>query len=93
MQTIKIKNGPDPDELARLGVTDWPIWSKEVSRFDWTYDEQETCYILEGAVTVTPQGGEPLSIGPGDLVTFPRGLSCVWDVTAPIVKHYRFETG
>jgi hypothetical protein len=27
----------------------------------------------------------------GDLATFPAGLSCTWDVHAPLRKHYRFE--
>lgn len=92
MQKITVKKGLSMEELESLGIKDWPIWTKEVSRFDWTYDSQETCYIIEGAITVTPEGGTPVSIEPGDLVTFPRGMSCVWEVTAPVSKHYRFET-
>jgi uncharacterized cupin superfamily protein len=93
MQTITIRSGLSPEELESLGVNDWPIWTRAVSRFDWTYDNQETCYILEGAITVTPEGGDPVSIVAGDLVIFPQGMSCVWEVTAPVSKHYRFETG
>ena len=26
----------------------WPIWSCEVSEFDWEYDQKETCLIIEG---------------------------------------------
>ncbi len=81
---------PSPEEMERLGVRDWPIWSKEVSRFPWTYDVQETCYFLEGEVVVTPEGGEPVSMGAGDLVTFPAGLTCTWDIRKPVRKHYRF---
>jgi len=88
---ITIKTNPTADELQVLGVTSWPIWTKEVSRFDWSYDTEETCYVLEGAVTVTPEGGEPVSIHAGDLVTFPKGMRCVWDISAPIRKHYRFD--
>jgi len=29
-------------------------------------------------------------IGTGDLVTFPKGLSCQWEVRSPVRKHYRF---
>ena len=39
---------PDEQKLEELGVGSWPIWEKEVSRFDWYYDDKETCYILEG---------------------------------------------
>ncbi len=91
MQDIHVIHQPEPQRLAELGVEDWPIWSCEVSRFPWTYEAQETCYILEGRVIVTPEGGAPLTIGVGDLVTFPAGLRCTWDVHAPIRKHYRFD--
>jgi uncharacterized cupin superfamily protein len=88
---INIKTNPTADELEVLGVADWPIWTREVSRFDWSYEAEETCYVLEGTVTVTPEGGEPVTIHAGDLVTFPKGMRCGWDISAPIRKHYRFD--
>jgi len=45
---------------------------------------------LEGDVTVTPDEGEPVNFGAGDLVTFKEGLSCTWHVKKPLKKHYRF---
>ncbi|UCH54465.1 MAG: DUF861 domain-containing protein, partial [Pseudomonadota bacterium] len=41
-------------------------------------------------VTVTPEGGKPVRIVEGDLVTFPQGMSCTWDIHVPIRKHYDF---
>jgi len=80
----------DDNELEKRNVKSWPIWAKEASRFDWTYDSQEECYFLEGAVTVqTPEGD--LALKKGDFVTFPKGLSCVWEVSQPVKKHYRFS--
>ncbi len=32
-----------------------------------------------------------IKIKKGDYVTFPKGLSCVWDVKEPVKKHYNFE--
>ena len=61
-----------------------------ISTFPWTYDEQETCLLLEGDVSVTPEGGEPVRFGAGDLVVFAAGLSCTWEVHAPVRKHYCF---
>jgi len=53
----------------------------------WTYGDTETAYILEGEVTVTPKDGRaPVTVGAGDLVVFPEGLSCTWDVKK--VMHY-----
>ena len=80
---------PTEQQLKSLDVKSWPIWTCDVSTFDWSYDERETCYLLEGQVTVEA-GQERVTFGPGDLVIFPKGLSCVWKVTAPVRKHYRF---
>lgn len=80
---------PDPEKLEQLGVKKWPVWEKEVSEFDWHYDEPETCYFLEGDVTVsTPEGD--VSFGKGDLVVFSKGLSCRWKIKKAVRKHYFF---
>ncbi len=80
---------PEPGKLVELGVESWPIWTKEPSTFDWHYDEQEICYLLEGEVEVTTAEGT-VSFGKGDLVCFPQGLSCTWKVKTGVRKHYRF---
>lgn len=80
---------PSPEKLAALGVTRWPTWSKEVSTFPWSFGTQEIAYILEGEVTVTPNGGEPVNFSAGDLVTFPAGMSCTWNVKKALRKHYQ----
>lgn len=90
MSAIQIVNSPDTDRLSSLGVFQWPIWSKEASEFPWEYDEEETCYILEGDVTVTPEDGDPVRFGVGDLVTFPKGMRCTWTIHRDVRKHYRF---
>ena len=76
--------------IAELGIKQWPIWSCEASTFSWTYDDKETCLILEGNVTVTPDDGEPVDFSAGDLVIFPAGLSCTWQVKQAVRKHYKF---
>jgi uncharacterized cupin superfamily protein len=91
MSQIKIEHDPDGERLTELGVTSWPIWTKEVSEFPWQYDAQETCYLLEGDVVVTPEAGEPVEIKKGDLVTFPKGMKCRWNIRKDVRKHYIFE--
>lgn len=46
--------------------------------------------MLEGRVTVGTADGEKVEIGPGDLVTFAKGLQCYWIVHERIRKVYRF---
>jgi uncharacterized cupin superfamily protein len=90
MDQILIEHNPSEAKLDVMGVYNWPVWSKEVSTFPWSYDQQETCYILEGEVIVTPEGGEPVEIVRGDLVTFPAGMNCSWEIKQDIRKHYIF---
>ena len=80
---------PTTEKLNTLKIFSWPIWTKEVSSFDWYYDEKEICYFLEGEVTVKTPDGE-VSFGKGDLVMFPRGLKCVWNIKKPVQEHYQF---
>lgn len=90
MSRIEIEHGPSKQRLRELGVSNWPIWTKEVSEFPWSYDKQETCYFLEGDVIVTSDGGKQVEIGKGDLVVFPEGISCVWKIRKAVKKHYKF---
>jgi uncharacterized protein len=88
---IKIEHQPSQERLNELGVGKWAIWQKEVSQFPWNYDTQETCYFLEGDVIVTPELGQPVQMGKGDLVTFPAGMSCTWEIIKNVRKHYLFD--
>ena len=46
--------------------------------------------MIEGEVTVTPEGGQPINFGAGDLVTFQAGMNCRWEIHKVVRKHYRF---
>jgi uncharacterized cupin superfamily protein len=87
---IQVKR-PTREELDSLGVNSWPIWQKEASTFPWVYDMTETCYLLEGRVTVTTGDGTSVAFGEGDLVVFPEGLSCTWTIHSPVRKRYSFD--
>lgn len=89
-QEILLERKPSPMKLDVLGVYDWPVWRKEASTFDWEYAQTETCYILRGKFTVTPEGGEPQTFSRGDFITFPQGMKCVWEIHEDVEKHYDF---
>lgn len=91
MSQITVETHPDAERLASLGVEKWPIWEKEVSQFPWEYIEEETSYILEGRAIITPEGGEPVEISKGNLVTFPSELICVWKVIEPMRKRFHID--
>lgn len=78
-------------EVEKLGITNWPIWEKEESSFDWYYDQKETCYFLEGEVEIELPEGNKIKIEKGDLAIFPKGLKCKWHIKKKVKKHYNFE--
>ena len=86
MEVIARKpTGPEQKEMRGK-----PTWGCGVSAFDWFYDSEERCLIIEGEVTVEYGGGKSVSFGADDFVIFPQGLSCVWKVTKAVKKHYVF---
>ena len=89
MKILVTSNCPE-SKIEELGIKSWPIWTCDVSSFDWTYEDKETCLLLEGEVTATPEGGQPINFRAGDLVTFPAGMNCRWEVHKAVRKHYRF---
>ena len=78
------------EEIEKRRISNWPIWEKEVSKFDWQYDSDEECYILDGEVVVKTNEGD-YTIKAGDFVTFKKGLKCVWDIKKGIRKYYNFK--
>ena len=78
------------DDIQTKGINTWPIWTKEVSNFEWFYDSAEHCLLLEGRVVVKTDF-ESVEIQAGDYVIFPKGLKCTWNVLVPVKKHYFFE--
>ncbi|NOT84853.1 MAG: cupin domain-containing protein [Methylococcaceae bacterium] len=91
MNPIIVEKNPDQTRLNTLDVNKWPTWEKEISVFPWTFPEQEIAYILEGECVITPTGGTATTFGKGDLVTFPAGMTCSWEVKQPLHKHYHLD--
>jgi uncharacterized cupin superfamily protein len=89
MPTVKDVVVKKPSEQESATCQAWPIWTCEPSNFDWVYTEKETCLLIEGKVTVT-DGKDSVSFGPGDLVVFPEGLECNWNVQEAVKKYYNF---
>lgn len=89
MTPIDIEHHPDAKRLRELGVTGWPVWTREASEFPWFYEEREICYFLQGEAAVTTEDGRTVTMGKGDLVIFPPGMACTWKIRQAVRKHYR----
>ena len=78
------------NKIAEKNILKWPIWSCEVSEFEWEYSDEEACLLLEGEVEVSSEF-ETVRFSAGDFVVFPKGLKCRWKVMQPVRKHYSFN--
>ncbi|XP_010918968.1 uncharacterized protein [Elaeis guineensis] len=91
--TITVERNPPEPRLLELGIKSWPKWGCPPGKFPLKYDAEETCYLLRGKVKAYIKGSsECVEFGAGDLVVFPRGLSCTWDVSVAVDKHYKFDS-
>jgi uncharacterized cupin superfamily protein len=64
------------------------IWQCTAGPSYWVQEENEFIYILSGSLTVTPDGGKPVTFGAGDSAMFPRGWRGTWDLHETVRKVY-----
>ena len=89
MVKVLIKSPCSASVIIQYGIKNWPIWECGLSKFSWHYNDKEICLIIEGEAIIKTEEGKIYTIKSGDLVEFPEGLSCEWEVTKKIKKHYR----
>ncbi|CAH9051043.1 unnamed protein product [Cuscuta epithymum] len=92
---ITVLKNPSEAHLSELGIKSWPKWGCSPGKYQLKFEAEETCYLLRGKVKVYPKNAtspETVEFGAGDLVTIPKGLSCTWDVSVAVDKHYKFDS-
>jgi uncharacterized cupin superfamily protein len=57
----------------------------------YLHHPDETVVILEGRVTVTPDGGTAVDLGPGDVGFFTNGARVLWTVHQAIRKGFHIH--
>jgi uncharacterized cupin superfamily protein len=68
------------------GLTSTNIWECSAGSFWWTFYEEETVYILEGAVRVTTENGEVRTLRPGDIAFFAERSRALWEIDDHVRK-------
>ncbi|MBO1269330.1 cupin domain-containing protein [Arthrobacter cavernae] len=64
------------------------IWECTEGHSRWVLETNEFVHVLSGSMTITPDGGEPEFVGPGDTVFIPRGWSGNWELHETLRKLY-----
>ena len=89
MLKVLIKSPCSASIIIQYGIKNWPIWECQPSNFPWYYNQKDICFIVEGEANIKTEAGEIYFIQSGDLVEFPDGLSCEWQIIKSIKKHFR----
>ena len=76
--------------INELGIKNCSKWTCDLSYFDGTYKKKETCFLLEGEVTVTFNVGETVIFEEDYLFVLSAGMKCRGYVNKALRKHYRF---
>ena len=65
------------------------VWEAQPGLSRWEFlDRGEVILVLEGSMTVTRDGEEPLTIGAGTAAVFPLGWTGTWEITERIRKFF-----
>ncbi len=84
-----IKSPCNASLIIQYGIKNWPVWECAPSTFFCNYYEKEICLIIKGEAYIKTEAGESYFIRSGDLVEFPEGFSCEWQIIKSIKKHFR----
>jgi uncharacterized cupin superfamily protein len=63
------------------------IWECTPGVFTLTHPGETICCV-EGRATITPEDGEPVTIGPGDVAFIPEGTVAHWEVHETVRKAF-----
>ena len=82
--------------MATSGVRMWSgdggaesgIWECTSGPSRWQLETNEFVHVLSGLMTVVEDGGEPVVLGPGDTVLFPKGWKGTWEIHETLRKLY-----
>ncbi len=90
-RSARVLDGEPHVRLQDLGASPdgnltYCLWQCTGGAFRLRYTSDEIIHVLEGGATVTPLGGAPRIIGPGDVVYFEQGLVADWRIDGYIKK-------
>ncbi len=56
--------------------------------FPYSFGNDETFHVIEGELEIKLEDGEVLELKPGDIASFPKGLTSTWTVKTPFKKFF-----
>ena len=63
-------------------------WEATPGSYHATYAAYEFVHIMEGEITITPDGGVPVHVGPGDAFVIEANFKGTWKIEKAVRKHF-----
>jgi uncharacterized cupin superfamily protein len=70
-------------------ISGW--WSATPGTYHATYSAIELVHMIEGEITITPDGGDPVKIGPGDAFVVEADFVGNWKIEKEVFKHFSIK--
>ncbi len=67
------------------------IWECTVGSYHATYTAYEFVYLLEGRITITPDGGTPVTMKAGDAFVVEADFKGTWKIEENVRKYFDFR--
>ena len=89
MEQILVEKALSPGKMEVLGVEVWPVKTLGPGKYTEDYKASAEYYISAGAA-ILAYGSQPEeTIGGGDLVFIPQGLTVTWKIIDEIEYHQK----
>lgn len=63
-------------------------WEATPGTWHARYAFYEFVHLIEGRIVITPDGGEAVTLTPGDAFVVEPGFTGTWRIEAPVRKHF-----
>lgn len=67
-------------------ISGW--WEATPGVYHATYAAWEFVHLIDGKITITPDGGDPNNVGPGDAFVVESDFAGTWEITEKVLKHF-----
>jgi uncharacterized cupin superfamily protein len=70
------------------GVLYTGMFTAQPSTFRYSFSGDESLHVLDGDLDIAVDGGPTVTLGPGDIASFPKGAVSTWTIRAPFRKFF-----
>lgn len=75
-------------ESSGDGVLYTGMFTAQPSTFRYHFSGDESFHLLDGDLDIAVDGGETVTLAPGDIASFPKGATSTWTLRAPLRKFF-----